>query len=296
MVVSTVDNSSSAQRLSGRISGGGTVTQSGSDTLTLSGNNTYSGGTTVTSGTVLASNTSGSATGTGSFTVSGGATIGGYGTSAGSSFTIGSATGPKATVLAGLNSATDPSVGTALTLTATSSGTIQNANLTFNIDSTEPGNSSQLDVGGTAVTFGASTETEATTLSLRLQGLNTVNGAYVLIAGTDGGDDQFSGLSLGTSETNGDVTITPILNSGDGGTGNLTLAFATPGVANEYAPSYLFLYQNSRSGADDIEAEVIPEPSTWAMLTLGLGLLIFASISRPNQGKRKERIIRVTSP
>ncbi len=39
--------------------------------------------------------------------------------------------------------------------------------------------------------------------------------------------------------------------------------------------SYLFLYQNSTTGQDNIEVEVVPEPGTWAMILGGLGMLLF---------------------
>ena len=69
--------------------------------------------------------------------------------------------------------------------------------------------------------------------------------------------------------------ITPILNSGNSGTGNLNLALSA-GAAGYYGSnSYLFLYQNSSTGADDIEVEVVPEPSAWAMMVGGLAILIF---------------------
>ncbi len=251
-------------------------------TVTLAGNNTYNS-LAVNSGTVLAKNTSGSATGVGSLTVAAGATIGGTGTSSGTSFTIGAPTGSAAQVLAGLNSASDPSVSTSLTLIGSGASTIQNANLTFNISTTSLGSGSQLSVGATPITFG----TAATTLSLNLVGANIIPAFtdYVLIAGTTtGGTDQYSGLSLGTpTGTLATGLFTPILNSGVGGSGNLTLAFATPGGASYYGPSNLFLYQNSTTGADDIEVQVVPEPSTWAMMLGGLGVLILWQRRRQNR-------------
>ena len=255
------------------------VIKTGSGTVAFGGNNTYTGGTTVNAGTLLATNTAGSATGTGALTVGAGATIGGNGISAGSSFNIsgtGTATGSRATVLAGMNSASDTNTTQILTMTGTAASTIQNANLTFNLNAGTVGQSTELAVGSTAITFGAGTQ--STTLSLNIDGAGIIppNSAYVLIAGTTtGGVDQYTGLNLGTSTVNGSVTLTQILGGGVGGNGNLTLALT--GLANTYygANSYLVLYQNSSTGADDIEVEVVPEPGTWALMFGGLAMLIF---------------------
>jgi hypothetical protein len=68
--------------------------------------------------------------------------------------------------------------------------------------------------------------------------------------------------------------ITPILNSNFGGSGDLTLSLSS-GAAGYYGNgSYLFLYQNSTTGADDIEVEVVPEPGTWALMLGGLAMLV----------------------
>jgi autotransporter-associated beta strand protein len=268
-----------------QIMGGGSFTQAGSGTTTLTMANNYHGGTAVNMGALILSNTSGSATGDGPLAVNPGGAIGGTGTSSGSSFTIGAATGLRATVLAGMTSVTDQSVGTSLTLLASSGGTIQNANLTFNINSAVPGSSSQLNVGDTLVTFGSGTQ--STTLTLNLVGSNVISAftPYILIAGNEIGASQYAGLDLGTGTTNGSITITPILNSGVGGSGNVTLAFGTPGGAAYYAPSYLFLYQDSATGVDDVEVEVVPEPSTWAMILGGLGVLVLWQRRRRDQSK-----------
>ncbi len=55
-------------------------------------------------------------------------------------------------------------------------------------------------------------------------------------------------------------------------------------MANTYygANSYLVLYQNSVSGADDIEVEVVPEPGTWAMMIGGVAMLVFWQRRRRN--------------
>jgi autotransporter-associated beta strand protein len=262
------------------------LTTAGTGTLILSGSNTYSGGTSVTAGTLLANTTGGgSATGSGTLTVSHGATLGGYGTSSGALFSIsgtGTATASRANVLVGLTSATDTNTTQSLTLTGSSTSTLTNANLTFNLNSaTNVGSNAgtELSVGSTAIAFGSGVQ--STTLTLNLQGTSVIaaNSGYILIAGTglasSAGSDQYTGLTLGTST--GSLStglITPILNSGNGGSGDLTLALSS-GAAGYYGGhSYLFLYQNSTTGVDDIEVEVVPEPGTWALMLGGLAMLI----------------------
>ena len=290
-------NASTAQTYGGTLGGGSTYNNNlalavgGTSTLTLSGSNTYSGGTTVSTGTLIAGNPSGSATGTGSLTVSGGATIGGTGMSSGTSFSVnGGSTATRANVLGGLNYAGDSSVSTALTLQGSGASTIEDANLTLNINSaiagavgSVPANSgTQLKVGNTALTFG--TDVQSTLLTLNVVGGNFIpyGTGYVLIAGTapTGGTgangSQYTNLSLGSSSgtlTTGELT--PILNSGSSGSGNLTFTLTGGGTNSTYTGSYLALYQNSTTGADNVVLVLVPEPHTWAMILAGLGALVF---------------------
>jgi hypothetical protein len=232
----------------------------------------------------LLSNTSagGSATGTGSLTVGPNATLGGYGASSGSGFSVtGTSTAARASLLVGLNSATDPSVSTSLTLKGSGASSIAYANLTFNINSnvagglgTDPTNSgTELSVGTTAITFGSAVQ-----LTLNVQGTSFIgeNTPYVLIAGTG------STLNLGTSSSTGQFAglsttylgnnIWEINNSGLNGNGNLALSLTGSAATYYGANSYLFIYQNGST--DDIEVEVIPEPGTWAMMLGGLAILV----------------------
>jgi autotransporter-associated beta strand protein len=280
-----------------QLTGSGSVTVSGAGVVAFSDpfGNTYSGTTTVSSGgTLLVNNTSNSATGSGSVTVSAGGTLAGAGSinaSGGTStVTIGAVTpSTKATVLVGLQSTTDVSTITSLGLSSTGTTTIQNANLVYNLDANTPGAgsptavgaSTQLNVAATNVVFNSN----AVTLTLDLQNNATVNGFsfYTLIAGTGNttpngataSTGQYAGLTISTTATA--PGLYQILNSGIGGTGNLTLAFGGANAAGDtalYGNSQLFLYNNG-SGVDDIDVEVIPEPSTWAMMIGGLALLVF---------------------
>ena len=90
------------------------------------------------------------------------------------------------------------------------------------------------------------------------------------------GIDRYSGLSLSTSS--GSLStglITPIFHSGVSQSGNLTSALTGQSKTWYGQNSYLFLYQNSTTGVDDIEVTVVPEPSARGMILGGLALLIF---------------------
>ncbi|MEJ0000124.1 MAG: autotransporter-associated beta strand repeat-containing protein [Verrucomicrobiota bacterium] len=254
------------------------VTKSGTGALELKGNNAYSGGTTVSAGALFVNNSAGSATGSGALSVGAGATLGGTGTSSGSSFNISGSSSARANVLVGQSFAGDTTTAGQLTLVGSNASTLAAANLSFNLKA--DGTSNELQVQNTAVSFGTVGALN-TTLTLNVQGAApAINTAYVLIAGTAVGTDalssQFaSGLSFGASSGSLSTGLTTlILDSNQGGSGNLTLAGLDSTLAQN---SYLFLYQNSTTGVDAIEVEVdvVPEPGTWAMLLGGLGLLLF---------------------
>ena len=272
-------------------SGSHSLALNGAGTTVLSGSNTFSGGTTVGAGTLLVSNSNGSATGSGALTVSPGDTIGGYGTSSGSSFSLsgtGTTTSTRVNVMVGLNSASDTNTSHSLTLLGSGASTIANANLTFNLNAlTNTGSTAgtQLIVGGTNITFGSSVK-----LTLYMQNEPAVVAAftpYALIIGTGITTDssgvsggQYAGLTLGavTSVASGG-TDTVITGS------NLQFAFGTTVDQSFYgAHSYLVLYQNSATGADDIEVEVVPEPGTWAMMLGGIAMLVFWQRRKSRQG------------
>jgi fibronectin-binding autotransporter adhesin len=279
--------------LGGRISGGGSFQQTGPGATVLTGSNSYGGGTTVANGLLLMGNASnnsgGSATGSGALAVNGGATVGGYGTSSGSSFSIagtGTATSARANVLVGMNSAGDTNTSQTLTLLASATSTITNANLTFNLNATKSGaldsdpssSGTELSVGNTNVSFG--TGTGSVQLTLNLQNEPAIVPAYtpyVLIAGTGVTTDsagmsggQYSGLTLGTVTTIS-PGVTETLITGN----NLQLAFGSSTDSSYYANSYLVLYENSNTGVDNIDVEVVPEPGTWALMLGGLAMLVF---------------------
>ena len=266
--------------VTGVISGTGSLTKSNTGTLTVTNANTYSGGTTVGGGSLVLNNASGSATGTGALAVGAGATLLGTGTSSGTSFAInGTSTSARANLLVGQGSAADMSTTGVTTLTATGASTIANANLTFNLDSGNVGAASRLNVGATAITFGAGAG--STVLSLNIEGTSIIpaQSAYILIAGTalgtSPGTSQYSGLTFGASTGTLATGLSTLITGGSAnGSGNLVLGLT--GLPSDYYGngSYLFLYQNSTTGVDDIEVEVVPEPGTWALMLGGLAFLI----------------------
>jgi len=272
----------------GVISGtNGALTKDGTSTEIFTGVNTYTGATTVSAGTLQLSNGSGSATGSGALSVGAGATLAGTGSSIGTGFSITGSSSTRATVLVGHNTAGDLNTTSVMTLKATGASSIGSANLVFNLSANTAGQGNQLSVGATAIAFNTVGSLN-TTLTLNLQGADIIASGtdYILVAGTtaSGGSgqlgSQYAGLDLGTSVVLGSgITETQILNSNYGGSGSLNLSF---GSANSYygTNSTLFLYQNTNTGVDDIEVEVVPEPGTWAMMLGGLVLLIFIQRSR----------------
>ena len=276
-------NVASGQQLtmSGTISGAGGLVNNGSGTTILSGNNGYSGGTTVSSGILQLSNGSGSATGSGALSVGPGATLAGTGSSSGSSFSITGGSSTRATVLVGHNTASDLNTTSVMSLTATGASSIGSANLVFNLNTNVAGQGNQLSIGATNIAFNT-VGAMNTTMTLNLQGSSIIAAGtdYILVAGTtaSGGSgqlgSQYTGLDLGTSVVlSSGITETKILNSNVGGSGSVNLSF---GSANSYygANSTLFLYQNTHTGQDDIEVEVVPEPGTWVMMLGGLAMLV----------------------
>jgi fibronectin-binding autotransporter adhesin len=275
----SVTNSSNTLADTGGISGSGkSLTLTGGGTFNFTnGSSSYSGGTMVNTGTkLLINNTSGTAAlGTGALIVQQGAAFGGKGNASGlASFAIGSGGGGTAAVQVGAGGSDTTS---SLTLQAAGASTIANANLTFNLNTAVAGQGNQLSVGATALTFGSNV-----TLTLNLVGANVIaaNTPYILVAGIGGNGDgtlagsQFAGGSLGTNGTiNGNLVLT-----------GLTMSFTGSEPPSWYnGNSYFFLV--NQGGVDDIEVEVVPEPSTWAMMLGGLAFLIFIRSHRKRRSQ-----------
>jgi len=255
---------SSTDTYTGSLGGSGASTnlalsKTGTGTLALANlsGNTYTGGTSVTAGALLLINTSNSATGTGSLTVSAGAVLAGTGRSSGSSFSVagtGTTTATEATVLVGQTSTADTNTTATLTLLGSGASSISNANLVFNLNVNTPGQATQLNVGSTAITFGT-----GVTLTLNMDNTPGIVGAYTSYTLVDGTtNSQYSGLTT-FSNALGQLQIT-----------SLSLSFSDALSQTYYSNgSYLYLANG------DIDVEVVPEPSTWAMMAGGLAALLF---------------------
>ncbi len=243
------------------------LTKLGTNTLTLAATNGYTGATTVAAGTLnvsgslktsgttvnngaalLITNTSGTAAlGTGALTVNAGATVGGNGTSNGlSSAAIGglSGTAQMQVGLGGTDTAGKLSLG-ATTMT------IQNANLAFNLGTDGTGNQFVATLGGSnQLSFGGTV-----TLALNVVGSGSIAAytPYELISDNNG----FSGIQTQSEVING-VTY------------NVVISGLT--IANGFSYSTSFLYEVN---PDQIDVMVVPEPSTWAMILGGMGVLVF---------------------
>ncbi len=245
---------------SSSINGTGTFVQAGSGTTTLNVANGYTGGTAVNAGGLLITNTSGtSAIGTGALTVAANATFGGSGIATGlGKFSIaGTSTTALAKVIVGAGG-TDTS--TNLTLQATT-GTINFANLTYNLDSAGNGNQLVLNnSGGTGTTLTLNNST----VTLNVVGGDLAPGtSYVLLS-------DASGLSLSGITTNGGSDAGN--STSDIITGGLTFATgSTVNTTGAYAGSYLYLTDNGTQ----IDVMVVPEPGTWALMVGGLATLVF---------------------
>ncbi|MEI9998877.1 MAG: autotransporter-associated beta strand repeat-containing protein [Verrucomicrobiota bacterium] len=255
-----VTNAGNTLAITGGISGNHALALSGNGTFNFATGNTYHGGTTVEAHTtLLVSNGSGvgagSATGDGAFTLQQGATLGGAGTINASRFDLGKGGSGTAQVIVGTGGAND--VTSTLTLTGTtaagSPNTINSANLTFNL-ATGSSASNALIVGGSTIDF------TSTQLTFNLVGSGSIQAgrSYTLIEGTSLA--QYSGFE--TTENSLDQFV---IQSG----GGLSYTFATGAENTFYAGSYLYV-----TSSGDIDVEVVPEPSTWAMMLGGLGLLL----------------------
>jgi len=219
---------------------------------------TYTGGTTISGGTVVAANTSGSATGFGSLLLNGGVLAGG-----GTFTTSGVTSGTAVTISSGTLS---PSGGTGVAV------------MTYNLQ----GNTSmQLNSGAKFVfdlnTINASdnvTNGTATSDLIRITGgtlnLNSIDLTnFTFNLGANFNDGYYN---LFATDAPGDITGT--LGS------TLTQAFTLNGQPYSYT---LAITNNGQ----DLTLEVIPEPSTWALMLGGLGVLVYCVRRRNLSGNSR---------
>jgi hypothetical protein len=251
------------------------LTKEGSGTQTLTGVSTYSGGTIITGGTLLANTTGGSATGVGAVAVSGSGTLGGNGTIApagasGVSITSGGTLAPGGTQTAvpvGGTPGTSANGNLSLNTTGLASGStilnLSGAKLTFalgagtNTDlAGENLTGSQVDIVGAVANTVAFGGTNTVTINDLVGGKLTLNQEYVLI---DGNDTTYTGLTYGATTSLGTLI-----------TGGLTLL--APGTTGNFFSQWYGTSQLYLQG-DNIDVDVVPEPSSWAMMVGGLAVL-----------------------
>ncbi len=218
------------------------LTKLGDGTLTLTGASRYSGATTVSAGVLLANSAGGSATGTGTVNVLSGATLGGNGTISGG-------------VVVQSGGMLDPGASSM----GASRLTLGN-NLTFNAGSTLG-----IELGGTVAGSGYSQVRVAGSLDLGSSNLlvTTINHfglsvgqVFVIAEGT--GRGSLSGMFADTSS---------------GG------SLYTDGAGDTFLVSYGVNTDGGAVGNDvTITVQsVVPEPSTWVLLAvgiIGLGLIL----------------------
>ncbi|EAT59359.1 autotransporter-associated beta strand repeat-containing protein [Chlorobium ferrooxidans] len=217
-----VVNSSSAQTLSGIVSGTGTLTKSGTGTLTLSGTNTYDGGTTISTGTLIASNAQALGT-AGTLTMAGSTTL---------SATENLNLGTRGVTLTGSST-----LNVAETKTLTAGGVITDGDGSFGLTKSGSGtltlSGTNTYDGGTTISAGTLIASNAQALgtagSLTMAGSTTLSATENLNLGTRG--VTLTGSStLNVAETK-TLTAGGVITDGDGsfgltksGAGTLTLS------------------------------------------------------------------------
>ena len=223
-----------AQTLSGIISGTGALTKNAASTLTLSGANTYTGTTLVTAGTLLVN---GSLAAGSAVTVDSGATLGGSGTINGA-----------AVVNGNLRPGNSPGVltfGSSLTLSATSA-------VTMELNGTVRGTDYDgIDVTG-ALTYG---------------GALTINVGSAFL----GSSETFSLFTSASQSSDFDSMSL----EGAYGSGIFTNASGVWNLTDSSGNQWSF-----SQATGDLGFTAVPEPSTWALLAASGLILLFVSRRR----------------
>ncbi|MCE0497616.1 MAG: autotransporter-associated beta strand repeat-containing protein [Methylacidiphilales bacterium] len=266
----TVDyaTTSTNDTFSGLLGGSGAATnfglvKSGGGTLVLSGTNTYTGPTTINGGTLLVTGSTVSPTNT----INSGGTLQGTGSvkgiivNSGGNLTPGGAGFSPAETLAGTTN--NILYATSLALNAGSS-------LTYNLYSspvspplTQALGGNEINLSGGVLTLGSlGTGTNALTLNFNgsgTPGYGTLsNGQPAIYDLITDFSSTITAAQLNSDLSDGDI----VLNNLDGLSGTNALSYADFSIVG--------------SGGDlTLQLNLVPEPDTWVMFALGLGLLAF---------------------
>ena len=258
-------NSSSAQTISGVISGTGALTKDNSGNLTLSGANTYSGNTSVSGGTLALSAADNNIANSAAIDVASGATLDVSGITNGFALASGQTLSGAGTVLGDMTIAS----GSVLS-PGNSPGTLSTGAQTWNDGGSYLWeiNASDIDGGGSK---GADPGWDWLDITGTLDLTNLSAGGFTIdidsLAGAVAGDAL--GFDTWTKGNPGDVDYSFIIATASGGITDFSadkFSFDSSGFTN--GPSWD--WQIVLSGSDLVlEAYAVPEPSSTALLGLG---------------------------
>jgi len=242
----TAGGNNSSTSFAGVISGsGGSLTKAGSGILTLGGSNTYTGSTTVSAGTLVIS--SGAGIGNGAVAVNGG------------SLTVNGSVG-------------NGGVTVASGATLSGSGTIA-GNVTLSGGTLAPGNSpGLLSVGSLTLSSGVTSfEISGTGRGTTYDAIDVANGGGVQFGGTF----SLSFSSLLSNSTTLDLFSFNTASSGDFTALTSTGSYASAGWTRNASNDTWTLQSGSQTltfSEVTGDLQIVPEPSAWALLAIGVTL------------------------